>query len=501
MCGGRRRGSVGTTMGARGRNTLLVLLAACLAAGCGGASSDKAGGATKVKPVVLAMANGNGDTLELEPFAATVARLSGGTLRIEFKSNWRRGEPSYETGVIEDVKARRVDLGWAGSRAFDSVGVPSFDALNAPLLVDSYALEQSVLQSALVPRMLGGLDRLGLVGLGVLPGPMRKPLGVSPLATPADYRGRTLAISRSRVAEQALRALGARAAEIPSQGGIDGYDGVEEQITSIQGNSYDRVGNYLTANVNLWPRALVLFMNERAFAALSARQREALRHAARVALQPTLGVDRHDEAEAAGILCRRGLRFVSATDSDLAALRRAVQPTYDRLERDAGTKDAIAQITAMRSEIRATAQSEAPRCAPSSSPSGVGKVTPIDGVYRVDTTREDFRSLGGPESDVVSENYGHWRFVFDRGRLYYTQSSEGASRWTKAVYTVNGTTLTYTITDYGGEAPHGAAEKTGEVFTFRWSLYRDRLTLGPVKGKVSPVNLWSKPWRRVGDAP
>jgi hypothetical protein len=128
-------------------------------------------------------------------------------------------------------------------------------------------------------------------------------------------------------------------------------------------------------------------------------------------------------------------------------------------------------------------------------------VTPIDGVYRVDTTREDFRSLGGPESDVVSENYGRWRFVFDRGRLYYTQSSEGASRWTKAAYTVSGTTLTYTITDYGGEAPHGAAEKTGEVFTFRWSLYRDRLTLGPVKGKVSPANFWAKPWRRVGDAP
>ena len=40
--------------------------------------------------------------------------------------------------MIGDVEAGKADLGWAGSRAFDSVGVPSFDALHAPLLIDSY---------------------------------------------------------------------------------------------------------------------------------------------------------------------------------------------------------------------------------------------------------------------------------------------------------------------------------------------------------------------------
>jgi hypothetical protein len=379
------------------------------------------------------------------------------------------------------------------------VGVTAFDALQAPLLIDSHALEQAVLSGPLVPRMLRGLKRLDVVGLGVLPGPMRKPLGASPLVRPEDYRGKTLAISRSRVAEQTLDALGARSAEIPAQGSIEGYDGVEQQITSIQGNLYDRVGHYLTANVNLWPRPLVLFMNQKAFDALSDRQRAALRDAGRDVLTATLGVDRHDEAEAAGTLCRRGLRFVTATDDDLAALRRAVQPVYDRLDRDAQTKDAIAQITAMRGEVSATARSEAPTCAPTSQTSGAAKPTPIDGVYRLDTTREESRAVG--ETDPVSENYGRWRFVFDRGQLYYTQSAEGASRWTRATYTVKGNILEYTVTAYGGEAPHGAAEKTGEVLTFRWSRYRDRLTLGPVKGKISPMNFRMKPWRRIGDAP
>jgi hypothetical protein len=108
---------------------------------------------------------------------------------------------------------------------------------------------------------------------------------------------------------------------------------------------------------------------------------------------------------------------------------------------------------------------------PSSTSSNAAKPTPIDGVYSLNTTRAESRAAGTPETDLVAENYGQWRFVLDRGRLYYTQSSEGASRWTLAVYTVKGKVLEFTVTAYGGEAPHGAAEKTGEVFTFRWSRY------------------------------
>ena len=132
----------------------------------------------------------------------------------------------------------------------------------------------------------------------------------------------------------------------------------------------------------------------------------------------------------------------------------------------------------------------------------VGKRTPIDGVYLLTTTREESaKAAGESPQEAVSENYGRWRFVLNRGLLRYTQASEGASRWTTATYRVDGDTLTIKVTDYGGEAPNDSAEKTGEVYTFGWSLYRDRLTLEPVKGKISPANFRVKPWRRVGDAP
>ena len=110
-----------TTNAGRSRRTVFAAAVLVLALpGCGGVTGDKAGGARQARPTVLTLANSNGDTWELEPFAAAAARLSQGTLRIEFKNDWRLGKSEYEAGLIHDVKVGTVDLGWAGSRAFDS---------------------------------------------------------------------------------------------------------------------------------------------------------------------------------------------------------------------------------------------------------------------------------------------------------------------------------------------------------------------------------------------
>ena len=402
-----------------GRSTRLPLTAAALVlalAGCGGTPSDKAGGTKHARPAVLTMANSNGDTWELEPFVAAAARLSQGTLRIEFKSDWRHGMSDYEAGLIRDVKDGKADLGWAGSRAFASVGEPSFDALHAPFLIDNYPLERRVLEGPLPGEMLEGLKPLGVVGLGILPGPMRKPLGVSPLLRPGDYAGKTLAFQRSEVAEQALRALGARGAAIPAGGNIDAYDGIEAHGTSMDGNEYDKVGKFLTANVNLWPRPMVLFMNPKALDALSGPQRAALLGAARAALPATLKVVQQSNDDAAANLCRRGVKFLTAGDADLAAMREAVQPVYDRLERDHATRTAIEQIKALRTGTAAVA--DAPTCSGAGTPArATGQRTPIDGRYRIHTTAADLRAVGTPESDINPANYGTYDVVLDRGRF------------------------------------------------------------------------------------
>ena len=83
-------------------------------------------------------------------------------------------------------------MGWVGSRVFDTVGVTSFQALVAPLLIDSYDLQGKVFEQGIPERMLEGVSELGSRRDRRAPGPMRKVLGVSkPFVAPRRLPGRS----------------------------------------------------------------------------------------------------------------------------------------------------------------------------------------------------------------------------------------------------------------------------------------------------------------------
>ncbi len=368
-----------------------------VAAGCAG--DDRAGGKPEPTALTLTMANGGHRPEELQPFADEVARLSGGKMRIEFRDRWL-GWPwrRPESAVIRDVAAGKADLGWVGSRAWDDVGVSSFNALHAPLLVDSYALQGEVLESGIPGEMLKALEPLRLVGLGILPGPLRKLLGVErPLRQPADFRGQRIGITESRVARETLRALGATAIALPAGARIGGFDGIEQQVESIESNTYDADAKYLTTNINFWPRPLVLFMNEIAFAALEPVQRQVLREALRNALPKTLAAIRSRERDAAAVLCRRGLSFVVANQAEASTLREALAPVYRELERDDQTRAFIARIAKLRQATSVAAET-LPSC--STGERSASAAIP-DGVYMNTTTADDARRARIPAGDPL----------------------------------------------------------------------------------------------------
>jgi TRAP-type C4-dicarboxylate transport system substrate-binding protein len=480
---------------ARCARPVVLLAVMAVLAGCTGPGLDKAGDSQPRPPVVVTMANLSDPVVieELDGFAGEVQRLSAGTMLIDIKSGWRRGQANAESGLIEDVRAGKADLGVVGSRAWDVVGVNSFRALNAPLLITSYALQDRVLRSPMTGQMLPGLQLLGLAGIGVLPGPLRKPLGIArPLLKPSDYAGLRIGMQPSRVAAATMRALGAT--PVPAAKSITGLDGIEQGISSIQGNQLDKVGKYLTANVNLWPRPLVLFANGKAWASLTPAQRRILRQAAADDLAPDSQVVRDNEGADTAILCRRGLHFLTASPADLLALRRAVQPVYDQLQRDPQTRRDIQQIEALRQRV---SPELAPGCA--QTPPLAGKAGPLDGVWRFTDTPADLQAIGTPQGDILPENYGTSTMVIDRGRFAATTENAQACIWGYGTVTVRGDRFEQLFTDGGGIAPTNSANKPGEFFTFRWSLYRGVLTLFPVQGAVSPVP--PKPWVRISTTP
>ncbi|HEX9517159.1 MAG TPA: hypothetical protein VF940_13410, partial [Streptosporangiaceae bacterium] len=179
---------------------LAPALAAMAAAGCGAAAGgDKAGGPAGGR-VVLRMAStayGLGDVPPVADFARRVRTLSAGSIQVKVINEWGADAPGAEAQVVRAVAAGTVDLGWAGSRVFDTMGVPGFRALSAPMLIDSYPLEDAVLRSAMPGRMLAGLGSVHVTGLGVLGDVLRRPVSVRrPLLAPADWRGITFGTYR-----------------------------------------------------------------------------------------------------------------------------------------------------------------------------------------------------------------------------------------------------------------------------------------------------------------
>jgi hypothetical protein len=119
------------------------------------------------------------------------------------------------------------------SRALDDVGVPVFDALHAPLLIDSYPLKRKVIGGPLAAEMLAGVKLHDVVGLGILPGPLRsrsqrRRSSVPPTRTASLSRSRALASPKRR-----CRALGGRCPNVASGAPVDGYDAVEQQVSTI----------------------------------------------------------------------------------------------------------------------------------------------------------------------------------------------------------------------------------------------------------------------------
>jgi hypothetical protein len=368
--------------------------------------------------------------------------------------------------------------------------------LIAPFAVDSLALEKRVLESNVVDDVLHGMNDPGLTGLGILPGPIRRPVGVThQLVTAGDYRGGAIGVSlEGEVANRTVEALGGRVVPMLRAQTVDGMDGLEQQLASVASNSYDELATSASTNVALWPRPMVVFGGAKAMSALPDDQVHILREAARAAVEPAVRFEVADEIEGVAQLCRRGrLRLVSATPGDLAGLRSATAPVLAWLRQDAVTRAALDRISALRATVTAEPP---PSCA------GVvgGSVTnagplgprgPLDGTYVVDT-------MNGGDAALEEENYGHWVYVVDRGRFAFSQENGPACTWGYGTWKVHGATVEWLFTDGGGEAPNGAMNKPGERFVFGWSRFRDTLTLTGVPGEISPGNFDVEPWHRTG---
>jgi TRAP-type transport system periplasmic protein len=294
--------------------------------------------------------------IALAAFAKNVEAASKGAIKISLLPSY----PGGDAGLLNDVRGNVVPMASVSASQWDTFGVKAFQALQAPFLITNYPLENQVIAGPIAKKMLAspaGPAKLGLVGLAIHEGGLRKPLGAKePLATPADFKGKKLRAPPSRVLATGLRSLGADPSPISVtevfqalQSGT--VDGMEANLGLIQTNKYYEVAKYLTANVNLWPFPTILAINKSAWDKLSAEQQGIIKSAAakvpaasiNIFLKPAKGAPDFTK-----LLCGEGLTFVLASKADQAALAKAAASAYRSLDKDKEVGGYITQIQALK---------------------------------------------------------------------------------------------------------------------------------------------------------
>jgi TRAP-type C4-dicarboxylate transport system substrate-binding protein len=444
-----------TTKPIRLATLVLGATAALAAAACAGgdAGFDKAGGSGA--PVVLRLANPYGgldQTPAVEYFVEHAEELSGGRLRIEAADRWAEFSADAEQQVVRDVANNEVDLGWVGTRVFDILGVESFQALGAPMLIDSYALQSAVIESGITDEMMEGMDDLGVVGLGVVPDGLRKPVGVSgPLLSPEDWRGVGFGTLPSKGQAEAIRALGATPAQLFGPAREEAFDngtiqGVELGMWIYRDPKWPHRAPYVTSNVTLWPQMNVLLANPARLGALTAEQRGWIEEAARDA------ADRSDdladkEADAVATACASGARFADAAAADLAALRTAFASVYANLEQQPETRAFIDRIRALKESTPSGPRLSIPSdCTGKAPAQAIGDTRPgaanVNGTYRYVITLDDARKadMVDPEETYPSVT----TVILDEGDLEGGCFGSGGGS-----YTVEDDRITFHSVEYG----------------------------------------------------
>jgi TRAP-type transport system periplasmic protein len=467
----------------------LLLAAAGVAGGCSDASDeDKAGNQKRDKPVELVLANHDDSSGVVGAWANAVERLSDGSIRVRISNSWRQGESNYEQATVRDVRRGKVALAAVAARAFDEIGVTSFQPLVAPMLIDSLELERRVLRDDVARQALEGTEKLGLAGLALLPMELRRPVGLTRTLGPLkDYAGARVYTREGQAARATFEALGARPVHLPKEEWFESVDGAEIGLGGVRyAPEAARDDAAITSNVVLWPQPMTIVMNGEAFADLSERQQTALREAVGEAFGPesrSVSVLANEDRD---VLCRLGAKFVEATPSQVDELRAAVQPVYRLIERGAGNAEALARIR----ELKSDADPDSLTCpeGQTTAAGAGGGAAKLKGTYTTSFSEQelaDSPELSDP-GEVNDENWGDFTLRFSGGRFRLTQRNARISSEAYGPYTTE------------GDALRLEAENLGETWVFRWSLYHGTLKFqrdGQLG--VGPTPWLVKPWQRV----
>ena len=479
--------------------SLTVLLLA--GTGCDVQGLSKAGG--DPPPVLLRIGTNDGPgrpaARTIADFARRVSALSDGQLVV--RPVWRAAGPAaedWDQAVARLVMEGELDLGLVPARAWDTEGVSSLRALQAPYLLTSLEAVDAVVTSELAPTLLSGLPRVGVTGLALIPEGLRHLVGfIDPVLHPSDLQGSVVRAPTSATTAAVFRAMGARVEDLPeatlaprvADGTVVAAESSFEFADTLPGPTA------VTGDLVLFPKVDALVISTAALAGLTGQQRRVLRRAA-VDTRDRVVAGATDEVGSAARFCGAGGTVVLAGALGRAAFHDAAEPVLADLAKDPTTRRLLAEI----SRIAAATPSPRPiaACAPAAvpdlAPSGTASAFP-EGTYRAVMTLEALLAAGiEPGAAAVFDGVNDLRFR--AGRWHHDTHGGVAAEDCGGAYSVEGGRLVVHIAGCGGNGD-------GVLFSAAWTLSGARLTFRDLRSETDPQSFvdaffGGRSWEKIG---
>lgn len=265
-------------------------------------------------------------------FAGELRRLSGGALDVQIFSDGAIGD---ERDLLETLQLGAVDF-IAVSSSLTSKFDDSFEVFSLPFLFGS--LEQQFLtldEAGLLDRLAARLVPRQIRPIAWWPGGAREYYGTAPVRSLEDLAGKRVRTIDDPVVVETWFALGA----VPSPLSFSSIgpalrnhlvDGAEGTLDAYVAKRFDRFAPEVALLHSIYAVEL-LHVAEPTWQTLSPVQRSWVLEAARLASRYERSLVQEQELRRESAL---GALHVHVTRPDLAPLREAVKPVYDRFRRE-----------------------------------------------------------------------------------------------------------------------------------------------------------------------
>lgn len=307
-------------------------------AACAGAALLPAGRATTTQPEITlrlshVVAEETPKGLAANRFKVLVEQRSGGRIGVQVFPN---GELYGDSDEMRALQLGAVDLVAPSLSKFGRIGMPEFEMFDLPFLFDDLSEVRRITLGPLGQRLLQGLERQGLVGLGYFDNGFKQMSANRPLLEPKDFVGLRMRVQASQVIAAQMRALGARPVTLEftetrqalATGVVDGTEnpvsnfwtqGMHQVQTDLSLTDHGYLGYAVVTNQRLWQH---LARDDRALI------NEALQEAAGFANQIA---DTQNAKALAALRLAGSVQVHRPTPEQRQRLRQAVRPVQRQL--------------------------------------------------------------------------------------------------------------------------------------------------------------------------